>query len=763
MDRHFPDSYAFLEAARAQGVQGDAFVIGGLGERRVTLYAQQCRAVNLVAALATYFGVDLARKRVAVIGGGAAGMTAAAALRGLGVDEIHVFDVAAAPMHPQRGSHTRFLHPNLFHWPEPGWRNDHAHLPIGDWSAGYADSVREQVLQSCGDVTINYCVEVRDITDSPGGQIALALEPLSGGPARTELADLALVSTGFPVEQPPDGALGGSYWHQLEGLDLLEGAVHVVGDGDSALTEVFMLFVDRLGHECVKEMAEGLVASARLRRDDLIAQGDPHANADPLPEDRSEQLMEQLRYLVVDDRHVVIHARDALKGGSFLLNRLLVSHVAGLDPSLVQVVPRDVPEAEVARLPGSVIWRAGLKNKSGRPPFVYAKVDTRSTTEFLEDAPRLERGVLAQTVDALRRPLWSDAFSERVGDGLPWRELPPGETLRPTRVVPSPVTRGVLRQIAATAIQLDQAGIPLRADGIDLNREPGRCAVSIETVARSVSLPHKECLLSAPSHELGDEVGEDRHGRLWFVVDKEPYEQPLKAAVSALVKVEEIQSPRDRSTRPPKPSLTGTGSDVLRGLADLRTWDDARLDPIWRIHAERGEWDDALKVILRMARVPGGRGRGRGRYATRPRTALLNSATVLLPAGGSSNLFRQRDAWLFLAAAAARLGTFGSLERPIVLDASASFLRTRWATRVRALASRYDFPAWFGHLARTAASLEDESVYSEEPTDRVVDSLSAYATSAALESKDAATAGRRPLARFGVWLTPPGSDGLPRP
>lgn len=192
---------------------------------------------------------------MAVVGAGAAGVTAATALRGLGVERSDVFDEAAVPMHAQRASFTRFLHPT-FHWPEAGWKNPTADLPVGGWDAGYADEVRRsEVLRSCGGARLRYCATVEDITTAPSGEVRLHLRRLEEHAATSELFDLVIVAADFPAEQSPDGVSGGSYWHAIEVLGDKPGDVHIIGDGDGALTEDLLLYIDLLGHGAVTELA----------------------------------------------------------------------------------------------------------------------------------------------------------------------------------------------------------------------------------------------------------------------------------------------------------------------------------------------------------------------------------------------------------------------------------------------------------------------------------------------------------------------------
>lgn len=110
-----------LDVAR---LTNEIFVIG-LRDVGVTIFNQQLRALNLVWAL------DRAGRlrdpmRIAVVGGGIAGLTAAMALRkifSLATDPsrwaITIFEERSVLCPLQRGCATRWVHPHIYDWPEP--------------------------------------------------------------------------------------------------------------------------------------------------------------------------------------------------------------------------------------------------------------------------------------------------------------------------------------------------------------------------------------------------------------------------------------------------------------------------------------------------------------------------------------------------------------------------------------------------------------------------------------------------------------------
>src|SRR5271157_30913 len=102
----------FLERARPWAGQ-NKFALGTF-ERGITLFRQQLRALNLIYAFVEARTADGQRlieekARIAVVGGGAFGVTAAAAAAYAGF-ETTLFERQQELMHLQRGCDTRWVH-----------------------------------------------------------------------------------------------------------------------------------------------------------------------------------------------------------------------------------------------------------------------------------------------------------------------------------------------------------------------------------------------------------------------------------------------------------------------------------------------------------------------------------------------------------------------------------------------------------------------------------------------------------------------------
>lgn len=114
------------------------YVLGRLG-LRVNVYSQQVRAINVAHVLAEELSPS--DSSVAVVGGGVAGLTAAAAAAWLGFRSVTLYEKKRELMGAFRHNKVRYLHPHMYDWPDPGWDRDHADVPILDWRADTPQNV----------------------------------------------------------------------------------------------------------------------------------------------------------------------------------------------------------------------------------------------------------------------------------------------------------------------------------------------------------------------------------------------------------------------------------------------------------------------------------------------------------------------------------------------------------------------------------------------------------------------------------------------
>lgn len=273
------------------------YVLGSL-ERRVTVYSQQVRALNLVHALFERgeLGPDT---NLAVVGAGAAGLTCAAAAlhRGARVTVLEkcrqllpIFR-RARPEQPVN----RWLHPRVYDWPQPGWNGSRAGLPLLDWLAGSVAEVAETLLAGWEDIarqhderlTVHCDVERIRIDRLRETSVRLTyVKPADTGRQNTrDTFDALVLAVGFGLEQY-ERASERSYWDP-DDLDSSEGfrpgvdqprTWLVSGAGDGGLTDLLRLRIDRFRHvEMLTRLlpadAEELEARIREIEDDPRARG----------------------------------------------------------------------------------------------------------------------------------------------------------------------------------------------------------------------------------------------------------------------------------------------------------------------------------------------------------------------------------------------------------------------------------------------------------------------------------------------------------
>lgn len=187
----------------------------GCFARRVTLYSQQVRAMNLV------YGLYRTRKllhgmEIAVVGGGAAGLTAAAAAAYRGA-RVTLFDEVEGPMELQQNNRQRWIHPYIYDWPYldesflDQFQTGDAGLPLLTWSADYAANVANEITAQWERMRSAYAIKtnwsVKNLELDLTGRRLVSLQWDGRGSADFGLVILAV---GFGLE--PEGPGQDSYW-----------------------------------------------------------------------------------------------------------------------------------------------------------------------------------------------------------------------------------------------------------------------------------------------------------------------------------------------------------------------------------------------------------------------------------------------------------------------------------------------------------------------------------------------------------------------
>lgn len=261
----------------------------------VTVLSQQIRALNLAWALVETERVP-ADKRIAVVGGGFAGLTIAAGLlRKEAQVHITIFERRDTLLPLQQGSDTRWLHPRIYDWPAMGSEAGSAMLPILNWTAARASDVVVQVMREWqktlddapealkGNLAL-YCntrhLQVHLATGnsrnlriewvgerrSPSDGVSLqnGMSVATGG---SQEFDIVILAVGFGLER--DQAL--SYWRNeilaQPNLDRPRLIYVVSGQGDGAMMDLFRLRIAQFRQDRIlSELFEGKAALlAKLR------------------------------------------------------------------------------------------------------------------------------------------------------------------------------------------------------------------------------------------------------------------------------------------------------------------------------------------------------------------------------------------------------------------------------------------------------------------------------------------------------------------
>ncbi|ESW99302.1 hypothetical protein X769_24475 [Mesorhizobium sp. LSJC268A00] len=252
----------------------------GTYDNGVTVFSQQVRALNLIwAAVESDFvscSPDTDEEdhnepmKVAIIGGGIAGLaTAAALMKKQANAKITIFEQRDTLLPLQHGSDSRWLHPRIYDWPGEGSSASVAMLPVLNWTAARASDVVVQILgewkkvidEHGADPPRLFCNARHLQVDEPkGGGNGLDIEwvaeerrphdgtqttGLTTAKGATENFDIVILAVGFGLEK--DGAL--SYWRNdtigQPSLDQPRRTYLVSGQGDGAMIDLLRIRISQ--------------------------------------------------------------------------------------------------------------------------------------------------------------------------------------------------------------------------------------------------------------------------------------------------------------------------------------------------------------------------------------------------------------------------------------------------------------------------------------------------------------------------------------
>ncbi len=264
-------SAEIVQLTRVPGTHSVLFL--GCFEKRVTVYSQQVRAINLAAAMLNE-NLIRANGRVAIVGGGIAGLTAAVALQKCapGLRAIDVFEQRSEVLQLQQNSN-RYLHPHNYDWPHDSAAFASAGLPFMNWRAGSAREVQDRLRAEFDGVARTS--QIRLYTNAPVVEVKPfdlgSAKVITGGGAPSDTYDAVILSIGFGLERAL-GPVTASYWtgSEMESPILPPGpnAIFVSGNGDGGLVDFMAAAFAPMSHQRICELLTGLeipLAKAALR------------------------------------------------------------------------------------------------------------------------------------------------------------------------------------------------------------------------------------------------------------------------------------------------------------------------------------------------------------------------------------------------------------------------------------------------------------------------------------------------------------------
>jgi hypothetical protein len=254
------------------------FVLGSF-EQRVTVFAQQVRALNLVDAILSR-GLLQDTGSVAIVGGGAAGITAAVALARAApnLKALDLFESRSNVLELQHNS-SRYLHPHFYDWPNAGSDNPNANLPLMNWTAGSAGEVAATLRAQFDDTRRSSILSFQPdlgVTGLNPSTISTVRVLVPGASPLGKIYDVVILAIGFGLEAFLDGETP-SYWlpsqmsaalltHQAEPL------IFVSGNGDGGLVDFLMSAFNAMEHRAICELILGLDLGPAIAALELIEQ-----------------------------------------------------------------------------------------------------------------------------------------------------------------------------------------------------------------------------------------------------------------------------------------------------------------------------------------------------------------------------------------------------------------------------------------------------------------------------------------------------------
>jgi len=442
--------------SRCAPVPGLPVFVVGVTERGVTVRSQQRRAIHLIDALLE--GVLCAGARVAIVGAGAAGLTAAVRAAHAGC-RATVIERESETVATLRGSN-RLLHPNLYSWPAPDWLEPSAALPIMTWTAGEARKIANELdhqFRACAGTTRLIELQLSSSVEWswPPRQRDELIEVVwrKGGERHSDHFSAVILAVGFGRElrTAPSSPFPG-YWDS-DPIDAVTKPLEyfIQGGGDGGLTDALRLKINGFDQATTfVELMGGIADLDKLvdRVNALERLADPDAMHQGYMELLTAELESRIDARGLRGHRVTIaDLRPTFGPGRFPLNKLLASCLVRMkELELVQVsdkfsvldpvkgkhppitidgVPREVDAVLIRGGGGRAIADFGDAIARGAKDAVTRGVDSARSDVAMEppcgDAPLALARAFARTtrlIDVVEAALVYLRHGSRDGDDL---------------------------------------------------------------------------------------------------------------------------------------------------------------------------------------------------------------------------------------------------------------------------------------------------------------------------------------------------------
>jgi hypothetical protein len=210
---------------------------------------------------------------VVVVGGGAAGLTAAAGIARLDPKaSVVVLERERHVLPLQRDCYKRHLHPNIFDWPDEKAGDTRANLPLLNWKAGMARDVAFSIESGFHDLEVEYGGRLRLCCGAQDLQIDLPERNRLSFRADGRRLDLPygtlVFALGFGVEDSLWAGQRGSYWadNSLDQHGVFPRSRYLIsGTGDGGLIDLLRVVFTNCRQDDLARIVEWSPNFAGLR------------------------------------------------------------------------------------------------------------------------------------------------------------------------------------------------------------------------------------------------------------------------------------------------------------------------------------------------------------------------------------------------------------------------------------------------------------------------------------------------------------------